>query len=285
MTSDFFSYHINWKSRGVHPGRHKSDQRGMGIEFAGHSNLLDYPDPRRIDLRMTMRDPMEQVYVRIFNQRSATPVMIFSDLSSSMRFGDDQNNKLIQASEIARIIKNSAYQNSDAIGFVGFHDEIEEKWIAPLSYRPYRVDSLVDQMKSFHSDKKGTKAISRLPQFLPKYHTLIFFISDFHMPNQDIIQFLNNTKKHTVVPIILWDKKEFSDLPKFGITTMTDPETLEERTILIRKRLIKKIIHQFENQKKQLTEIFHRFDAPPFFIEEKFNPELMTQYFNEYYHA
>ena len=109
MTSDFFSYHINWKSRGVHPGRHKSDQRGMGIEFAGHSNLLDYPDPRRIDLRMTMRDPMEQVYVRIFNQRSATPVMIFSDLSSSMRFGDDQNNKLIQASEIARIIKNSAY--------------------------------------------------------------------------------------------------------------------------------------------------------------------------------
>ncbi|MFM1866116.1 MAG: mxaS, partial [Pseudomonadota bacterium] len=119
MTSDFFSYHINWKSSGVHPGRHKSDQRGMGIEFAGHSNLLDYPDPRRIDLRMTMRDPMEQIYVRIFNQRSATPVMIFSDLSSSMRFGDDQKNKLSQASEIAQIIKNSAFQNSDAIGFVG----------------------------------------------------------------------------------------------------------------------------------------------------------------------
>ena len=114
---------------------------------------------------------------------------------------------------------------------------------------------------------------------------MVFFISDFHIPNQDIIQFLNNTKKHTIVPIILWDKKEFSDLPKFGITTMTDPETLEERTILIRKKLIKKIIQQFETQKKQLTEIFNRFHAPPFFIDEKFNPELMTRYFNEYYHA
>ena len=81
MSVEFFNYHINWKSKAIHPGSHKSDQRGMGIEFAGHSNLLDYPDPRRIDLRMTMRDPMDQVYVRIFNQRSATPIMIFNDLS------------------------------------------------------------------------------------------------------------------------------------------------------------------------------------------------------------
>ena len=74
---DSFSYHINWKSRGHHPGQHKSGQRGMGMEFAGHSNLLDYPDPRRIDIRQTIRDPLEQVHVRIFNQRSATPVMIW----------------------------------------------------------------------------------------------------------------------------------------------------------------------------------------------------------------
>jgi len=84
---DSFSYHINWKSRGHHPGQHKSGQRGMGMEFAGHSNLLDYPDPRRIDIRQTIRDPLEQVHVRIFNQRSATPVMIMADLSSSMGYG------------------------------------------------------------------------------------------------------------------------------------------------------------------------------------------------------
>jgi uncharacterized protein (DUF58 family) len=106
MSVEFFNYHINWKSKAIHPGRHKSDQRGMGIEFAGHSNLLDYPDPRRIDLRMTMRDPMDQIYVRIFNQRSATPIMIFNDLSASMSFG--QASKLERAAEIAKIIKNSA---------------------------------------------------------------------------------------------------------------------------------------------------------------------------------
>ena len=84
--TDTFDYHISWKTRGHHPGQHKSDQRGMGIEFAGHSNLLDYPDPRRIDLRQTIRDPLEQIYVRIFNQRSSTPVMIASDLSVKYEF-------------------------------------------------------------------------------------------------------------------------------------------------------------------------------------------------------
>jgi len=41
----------------------------------------------------------------------------------------------------------------------------------------------------------------------------------------------------------------------------------------------------FENQKNNLTTIFNRFDAPPFFVTDKFNPDHMTQYFNEYYHA
>ena len=41
--NDTFDYHINWKSRGHHPGQHKSAQRGMGIEFAGHATLIRLP--------------------------------------------------------------------------------------------------------------------------------------------------------------------------------------------------------------------------------------------------
>ena len=64
-----FNAHIGWRSRGRHPGRHTSTQRGMGMEFRGHTTLLSYPDPRRIDIRQTIRDPMEQVHVRLFNQK------------------------------------------------------------------------------------------------------------------------------------------------------------------------------------------------------------------------
>jgi uncharacterized protein (DUF58 family) len=75
-----FSYHINWRSNSRRPGSHRSNQRGMGMDFRGHATLLSYPDPRRIDLRQTIRDPMEQIYVRIFNQKSATPVFVLCDI-------------------------------------------------------------------------------------------------------------------------------------------------------------------------------------------------------------
>lgn len=41
FSQNTFDYHINWKSSGHHPGQHKSAQRGMGIEFCGHSTLLE----------------------------------------------------------------------------------------------------------------------------------------------------------------------------------------------------------------------------------------------------
>ena len=193
--------------------------------------------------------------------------------------------KLERAAKIAKIIKNSAYQNSDAIGLVGFHDNVDDKWIAPLSYRPYLTESLIDKIALEKNHNKGSNGILKLHQYLPKDHTLIFFISDFHMPIDEITIFLNNTRKHTVVPIILWDKNEYSNLPKFGITTFTDPETFEERTILLRKKLIKNIITEFNQRKKHLIKLFNSFDAPLFFVEGEFNPDDMTHYFNEYYHA
>lgn len=81
-----FSYHIAWRSHSRRPGRHKSNQRGMGMEFRGHTTLLAYPDPRRIDIRQTIRDPLEQVHVRIFNQKSVTPVFVLCDMSGSMQY-------------------------------------------------------------------------------------------------------------------------------------------------------------------------------------------------------
>ena len=156
-----FDYHINWKTKGHHPGQHKSDQRGMGIEFAGHSNLIDYPDPRRIDIRQSMRDPLEQIYVRIFNQRSTTPVMVVTDLSSSMNYGQKKT-KLSLAAEIATVITNSATSKSDALGFIGFNDHTETNWWSPLSYRPHKTRLLIDRLKQHNPQNSGHQGIKNV---------------------------------------------------------------------------------------------------------------------------
>ncbi|MEK9771320.1 MAG: hypothetical protein VW238_02910 [Nitrosomonadales bacterium] len=284
MILEKFSYHINWKSRGTHPGLHKSSQRGMGIEFAGHSNLLDYPDPRRIDIRMSIQDPSEQIYVKIFNQRSATPVMIFSDLSSSMTFGS-QNNKYQQMAYIAKVIQNSVSDNSDAIGFIGFEDIINDDWIAPLSYKPYKTIELIEKLKDYSSLNKSNKGMNLIHRYLPSDKTLIFMISDFHMPIDEIELFLKNTSRHRVVPIVLWNSSEYKKLPKFGIVNFTDPETNEDNIIFLRKKLLKNINENFLQRKNELVKTFNKYNAPAFFVEDQFIPEKMTDYFNSYYHA
>ena len=282
--TETFDYHINWKTRGQHPGQHKSDQRGMGLEFAGHSNLLDYPDPRRIDLRQTIRDPLEQIYVRIFNQRSATPVVIVSDLSASMGFGIEKS-KLHFASEISTVIANSVITRSDAIGFIGFNDQTETDWWAPISYRPQRTNLLIEKLKNYQPKNSSHQGIKKVSQVLPNDHTLVFLISDFHMPIDDIEESLSKLTKHTIVPIVIWNKAEYKDLPNFGIMNLNDPESGESTTLFLRKKLKAKIIDKFEQRKVKLQNIFLKYNSPPFFVEDKFYPLAMTQYFNEYFYA
>ena len=281
---DLFNYHINWKSTGHHPGQHKSRQRGMGMEFAGHSNLLDYPDPRRIDIRQTIRDPLEQVHVRIFNQRSATPVVIMTDLSSSMGYGLDKS-KFQISSEIAEIISNSVIAKSDALGFIVFNDKISTQWVAPLSYKPHRAKLLIEKLKNYKSKSSSHSALKTVADSLPKERTLIFLISDFHMPLKDIEVTLTTLVRHQVVPIILWNKSEFDNLPKFGLMNIEDAETGKESTIFLREKVAKKIKADFKNRKVYLRETFLKYNYPPFFVEDNFNSLEMTNYFNEYFYA
>jgi uncharacterized protein (DUF58 family) len=279
-----FDYHINWRTKGHHPGQHKSNQRGMGIEFAGHSNLIDYPDPRRIDIRQSMRDPLEQIYVRIFNQRSTTPVMVVTDLSSSMNYGLKRT-KLNLASEIGTVISNSVISRSDALGFIGFNEHTETKWWSPLSYRPHKTQLLIKRLQNHNSIGSGHKGIKNIFRIIPRDHTLIFLISDFHMPIKDIEHSLSRLTKHTIVPIILWNRTEYEDLPRFGIISITDPESGLEKTIFLRKTMLKKIKDQFKRRKKELEKIFLKYNSPPFFVNDKFEVLEMTKYFNEHYHA
>ena len=205
-----FSYHIGWRSRGRRSGSHASTQRGMGMEFRGHTTLLSYPDPRRIDIRQTMRDPLEQVYVRIFNQKSATPVFALADLSGSMNFGSKQS-KVALTSQIASAIAMSAYHNSDPFGFIGFDDVVREDWVCTQSFRAHQALELTAALKSFEPEQVGSMGLKDVNRYLPRERSLIFLISDFHMPLNELEEALSLLMQHYIVPIVLWDSSEYKN--------------------------------------------------------------------------
>ena len=276
-----FSYHIGWRNRGRHPGRHASNQRGMGMEFIGHTSLLNYPDPRRIDLRQTIRDPMEQVFVRLFNQKSATPVYVICDLSGSMNFGV-KTRKICQAADIAESVARSATRNSDPFGFIGFDEVVREDWISTQSFKPQRAIELAERLKEYHPLSVSGNGIGDVWRYLPRERSLVFIISDFHMPLSELEGALSNLTRHHIVPVVLWDADEYKNLPEFGITAVTDPESGAKRTLFLRKNFRAKIIESFEARREAIYKVFMDFDMPPFFVEGDFDADALTDYFHQF---
>lgn len=276
-----FSYHIGWRNRGRHPGRHASTQRGMGMEFIGHTTLVAYPDPRRIDLRQTIRDPMEQVYVRLFNQKSATPVYAICDMSGSMNFGAKKR-KLRLAAEISESIAQSANHNADPFAFVGFDQTVRDNWLTTLSFKPQAAMEMMQQLKNHEPSMVSGDGIDDVWRYLPRERSLVFLISDFHMPQAALEKALTNLIKHHIVPIVLWDADEYKNLPEFGIAAVSDPETGEKRTLFLRKQYRDEIVAAFEARKEAIYKLFMQFDMPPFFVEDTFDPNALTDYFHQF---
>lgn len=276
-----FSYHIAWRSRSRRPGRHKSNQRGMGMEFRGHTTLLAYPDPRRIDIRQTIRDPLEQVHVRIFNQKSVTPVFVLCDMSGSMQYGSKQR-KISIAADIAQSVAQSATRNRDLVGFIGFDDVVREDWLCTLSAKPHTAIEMAENLRDYAPPSVGNGGLIETINLLPRERSLIFMVSDFHMPINMLEESLILMLRHHIVPVVLWDSTEYKDLPEFGIANVTDPESGAKRTLFLRKAYRERILQSFADRREAIVNLFLRFDMQPFFVENSFDADQLTEYFHQY---
>ncbi|MEZ0231272.1 MAG: DUF58 domain-containing protein [Methylophilaceae bacterium] len=276
-----FSYQIGWRSRGRHPGRHISAQRGLGMDFVGHAPLIAYPDPRRIDLRLTIRDPFEQVFVRIFNQRSATPVYVACDLSGSMGFSGEYQ-KLHTAAEITASVAYSASRVNDPFGFIGFDQSVREDWISHSSTRMQSAYLLAEKLKDYQPQQVDGSGILEITPHLSRERALVFLISDFHMSLDVLEQAVISMQRHHIVPIVLWDAAEYRKLPEFGIAQIVDSESGERRSLFLRGDMHTRIQASFAERRDALTQLFMRYDIPPFFIEEGFKADALTEYFYQF---
>ena len=273
-----FEYVVSWKSASLQLGAHRGTQRGLGMDYRGNVNLVDYPDARRMDIRETIRDPFEQVQVRQFNQESTTPIYAVCDCSSSMQFKGKQR-KLDKAIEIATAVANSAYQAGDVFSFIGYNSHVLEDYTLPLSRNLHQYKEAIAQLHDYQKMRVGAEGVLDVPNFLGQSRGLVFWISDFHMPLSVIEQTLTAMTAHQVIPIVLWDDEEYKKLPKFGFGTMIDPETGLNKTLFFRYEVRAKFITAFNARRHALEALFLKFDSPALFMHADYKPETMTHYF------
>lgn len=278
-----FFYQVPWRSASVHAGEHLGLQRGPGDEFSKHVSLVDYPDARRLDLRQSLRDPYEQVQVRVYKQEASTPLYALCDVSSSMQY-QGQVSKLHTLQAAAAAIACSAHENNDLFGMVSYdHVVIPQLSLAP-SPHAHQSFATIAQLAEFHNTRKDSRGIVEATGWLGQQKGLVFWISDFHMPVSWIERGLNGLSSHQVIPLVLWDPQEYVRLPRFGFGNLQDPETGQQKTLFFRPTLRDQFAAQFAQRKQTLDQLFARFDIRPLYVAGAFEASLVSDYFEQLMH-
>ncbi|MGL6179779.1 MAG: DUF58 domain-containing protein [Tannerellaceae bacterium] len=215
-------------SRNIFAGQYHSAFKGRGMAFSEVREYQFGDDIRDIDWNVTAR--YNRPYIKVFEEERELTVMLLIDISGSRDFGTVNVMKKEMITEIAATIAFSAIQNNDKIGVIFFSDRIE-KFIPPQKGKKH-ILYIIRELIEFTPSEKSTD-ISQGLKYLTnaiKKRCTAFLISDFIDTNnyQDALVIAN--KKHDMVAIQVYDKRE-TELPSVGLMKVMDAETGNERWI------------------------------------------------------
>lgn len=272
-----FHYQVSWRSHSAIPGHHYSTHFGGGFEFHGHAPLISHPDPRNLDVHASLHDPFGQFVVRTFRQRSSIPVYVIADLSASMAF----NGVLSKQKTLAwfsACAAYSAFRTGDLFGFIGCGRQIDRNFLFPLRWYKGVASELFDRLRNHLPEEKSASGLLETPPLIGRKKSLVFLVSDFHFSLKTLTRLLQSLEPHDVVPVVLWDSQE-KHQPNWGIIRLNDPETGENRVLIMRPGLQERIKMAFEQRRQSIISTCIPFGREPFFVLDAFNPEDLTHYF------
>jgi len=239
---------------------------------------MSAPDPRRIDLRASLKDPFGQWVVRTFRQRSSINLYIIADLSASMGVTGARR-KLDVLADLTEAAAYSAHRTGDPFGFVGADEELHEELYLPAMRAPGAGTVLSEKLRRLTLAERSAAALPRAAALLPRRRCLVFLVSDFHLPHSLLEACLDALAAHHVVPVVLWDPAESRPAAGFGIGAVRDPESGVQRTVLVRPALRRKLAAAYRERALALERLFARRSTRPLFITGAFRSAQVSQYF------
>ncbi|MEO9101925.1 MAG: MxaS protein [Burkholderiaceae bacterium] len=272
-------YRVDAPVLGHFPGHHKSTRGDSGFEFRGHAPLLDVPDPRRLDLHASLRDPFGGWIVRVHSQRRAIPVVLVADLSASMRFAG-QRRKLDVLADFTDSLALSAWRTGDSFGFIGCDDKVRQDLLLLPTRMRGAGAALAARLRTLQLNGKSADALASAFRHLGRQRSLIFLVSDFHLPLPVVEGVLASLARHNVVPVVLWERLEFASMTRQGLLRAVDPETGRRTLVWWRPALRQRWLAALQKHRGMLLQAFHAHRLRPLFIENGFDADAVTRHFH-----
>lgn len=252
-----FCYHIPWRSHAYHAGASLTAHQGSGSDFAGFASVLACPDPRRVDVRASVRTVPQQWLVRTYLERASIQVHAIVDVSSSMLFQGAARLQQ-QVTEFVAALAWSANRQGDAFALCAANDALQAGLQVFPSYQPSTAQTVAQSLTRFwqQSEIASGRTATAMPAAMAtagSRRALVFLISDFYWPETLMADTLAAGSQHDVVPVVLRDRAATEDMPDVGWARLRDMETGAERGWLLRPGLRQQIVAHAARQRAALN--------------------------------
>ena len=241
-------------SNNIFAGEYHSAFKGRGMAFSEVREYQFGDDIRDIDWNVTAR--FHRPYIKVFEEERELTVMLLVDVSGSLAFGSQRQEKREMVTEIDATIAFSAIQNNDKIGVIFFSDHIE-KVIPPKKGRKhilYIIRTLLD-FKPESSRTDIVQAVETLTR-IQKRRCTAFMLSDFYQQKTFAKELQICNRKHDVVAIQVYDKRD-TELPDIGMMRVRDAETGHEQYLDTSSKKVRNAYReQWKKRQERLYETF-----------------------------
>jgi hypothetical protein len=272
-------YRVGAPVLGHFPGHHRSTRGDSGFEFRGHASLLDAPDPRRLDLHASLRDPFGDWRVRVYSQRKAIPVTVVADLSASMGFSGREP-KLGVLADLVESLAWSAWRTGDSFGFIGCDHTVRSDLLQPQTRARGAGGEIARRLRALHPAGRDARGLLDAPRRMSRQRALLFLVSDFHLPLELIGEVLDGFSLHEVVPTVLWDPLEFGLSATRGLAQVIDPESGRQHLVWWRPALRARWEAAHAQRREALGQLFRSRRLKPLFIEGGYDADAVTRHFH-----
>lgn len=260
-------YRIVWRSRVLRQGAHRSVHAGAGGLFRDLATLMEYRDPRRIDLRQSLRDPWGTLHVRRFEEKSQIGVAMLLDVSGSMGFRGAAR-KMALAAELAEVFATAVRRAGDTFALYAADDEVVEELCVPPTRSRAGEARMAAALKAYVPRPRGAAGLIDAARRVGRKRHLVVVVSDFLLPEDQLEALFEALAGHDVVPIRIWDSAESARLPAWGLMELADLETGRRRLVAMRPRLRAEWQRRIEARRSFFRALAARYGREPFEVTD-----------------
>jgi len=249
---------------GLFHGKHKSILHGFSSEFKEFKSYEQGENPRNIDWKLFGKT--DKLYTKTYQDETNIKVYFILDISSSMYFPIDSNEKINKAVQIVATLSTILQKQKDSFGVIFMSDDLtfESKLGHSLAHLKYIYQAL-ENLIAENSIKKKTGFTDLIKDRIESLgiKKKIYFISDLmftEVENSTFIQSMLEIKalKNEVEILYMVDPSEITSRNSYSnYMNIEDKETDEILSIHIdqfNETLRKMHELKFENLISKLTQ-------------------------------